>query len=225
MRALGSGAAEAPEEIRRRAFTGLHGCGGRSALDTWSAAVFRDQAFQERQHPRLVAGACLLLQFIDRAGEDGVIGGARRGEAQGRVFGRHGRLCGVEQRLVQFFARPQPDKPDLDIAVGAQPGEPDHLPRQIDDLTGSPMSRTKILPRAIISAAVSSGAGCAAEASSTSSTASRTVIKNRVTSGWVTVSGPPTASWRVKSGTTDPVEPSTLPKRTVTKRVPPARTR
>ena len=83
-------------------------------------------------------------------------------------------------------------------------------------LTGSPMSSTKILPRA----SASSAAGDGAEASSTSSTASRTVMKNRLTSGWVTVSGPPAASWRVNSGTTEPVEPSTLPNRTVTNRVP-----
>ena len=40
-------------------------------------------------------------------------------------------------------------------------------------------------------------------------------------SGWVTVSGPPRSSWRRNSGTTLPVEPSTLPKRTVTQRMPP----
>jgi hypothetical protein len=41
-------------------------------------------------------------------------------------------------------------------------------------------------------------------------------MKKRATSGSVTVSGPPAASCRANSGTTDPVEPSTLPKRTVT---------
>ena len=36
----------------------------------------------------------------------------------------------------------------------------------------------------------------------------------------VTVTGPPRAIWRRKIGTTEPDEPSTLPKRTVAKRVP-----
>src|SRR5476649_2422009 len=39
-------------------------------------------------------------------------------------------------------------------------------------------------------------------------------------SGWVTVSGPPCASWRWNSGTTLPVLPSTLPNRTVMQRGP-----
>src|ERR1700753_2295013 len=36
----------------------------------------------------------------------------------------------------------------------------------------------------------------------------------------VTVTGPPAAIWRRKIGTTEPDEPSTLPKRTVAYRVP-----
>ena len=39
-------------------------------------------------------------------------------------------------------------------------------------------------------------------------------------SGCVTVSGPPRANWRWNKGTTDPVEPSTLPNRTVMQRMP-----
>src|ERR1700744_3074354 len=39
-------------------------------------------------------------------------------------------------------------------------------------------------------------------------------------SGCVTVSGPPRASWRWNSGTTEPVLPSTLPNRTVMQRMP-----
>src|SRR5437773_2556431 len=39
-------------------------------------------------------------------------------------------------------------------------------------------------------------------------------------SRWVTVSGPPAASCCWNSGTTEPVEPSTLPKRTATNRQP-----
>ena len=82
--------------------------------------------------------------------------------------------------------------------------------------TGAPMSSTKSLPLVPAASPVPS-----AEAWRTSSTASRTVMKYRSIWGWVTVSGPPAASWRWNSGTTDPVEPSTLPKRTVTKRVAP----
>ena len=44
-------------------------------------------------------------------------------------------------------------------------------------------------------------------------------MKNRVISGCVTVTGPPFAIWRRKIGITEPDEPSTLPKRTATKRV------
>ena len=39
-------------------------------------------------------------------------------------------------------------------------------------------------------------------------------------SGCVTVSGPPRSNWRWNSGTTEPVLPSTLPKRTVMQRMP-----
>ena len=48
----------------------------------------------------------------------------------------------------------------------------------------------------------------------TSWTASGIVMKKRVISGSVTVTGPPAAIWRRKIGTTEPEEPSTLPKRT-----------
>ena len=44
-------------------------------------------------------------------------------------------------------------------------------------------------------------------------------MKKRVISGWVSVTGPPCAIWRRKIGITQPEEPSTLPKRTATKRV------
>ena len=44
-------------------------------------------------------------------------------------------------------------------------------------------------------------------------------MKYRVISGCVTVTGPPRSIWRRKIGTTLPDEPSTLPKRTTTKRV------
>ena len=49
--------------------------------------------------------------------------------------------------------------------------------------------------------------------------ASDTVMKNRVTSLCVTVTGPPLVIWLWNSGITEPDEPSTLPKRTIAKRV------
>ena len=48
----------------------------------------------------------------------------------------------------------------------------------------------------------------------TSWTASGIVMKKRVISGSVTVTGPPDSIWRRKIGITEPEEPSTLPKRT-----------
>ena len=75
-------------------------------------------------------------------------------------------------------------------------------------LTGSPMSSTKIWPRPPI-----------APAWITSAAASGIVMKKRVISASVTVTGPPRSIWRRKSGITEPVESSTLPKRTATKRV------
>ena len=53
----------------------------------------------------------------------------------------------------------------------------------------------------------------------TSEAASGIVMKKRVMSGCVTVTGPPLAIWRRKIGITLPEEPSTLPNRTATKRV------
>ena len=49
-----------------------------------------------------------------------------------------------------------------------------------------------------------------------SQAASGMVMKKRVISGWVTVSGPPLSSCSWKIGTTLPVEPRTLPNRTDT---------
>ena len=48
----------------------------------------------------------------------------------------------------------------------------------------------------------------------TSCTASSTVMKNRVTSSSVTVTGPPRSTWAWKVVSTEPRLPSTLPKRT-----------
>jgi hypothetical protein len=49
----------------------------------------------------------------------------------------------------------------------------------------------------------------------TSWTASWTVMKYRVTFGWVTVIGPPAAIWALNAVSTEPRLPSTLPKRTL----------
>jgi hypothetical protein len=69
--------------------------------------------------------------------------------------------------------------------------------------TGSPISSANTSPP------------CASEPERmTSCTASGIVMKNRVISGSVTVTGPPAAIWRRKIGTTEPEEPSTLPNRT-----------
>ena len=75
-------------------------------------------------------------------------------------------------------------------------------------LTGSPMSSTKICPRPPI-----------APACTTSETASGIVMKYRVISADVTVTGPPFSICLRKVGITLPDEFSTLPKRTATKRV------
>ena len=59
------------------------------------------------------------------------------------------------------------------------------------------------------------------EASSTSLHASGMVMKYRVTSGWVTVTGPPLRICSRNSGTMLPLLPSTLPKRVVMNEVLP----
>ena len=74
--------------------------------------------------------------------------------------------------------------------------------------TGSPMSSTKIWPRPPI-----------APACTTRDTASGIVMKKRVMSGCVIVTGPPFAICLRNVGMTLPDEFSTLPKRTPTKRV------
>ena len=54
---------------------------------------------------------------------------------------------------------------------------------------------------------------------STNWAASGMVMKKRMISGWVRVIGPPLAICSRNSGTTEPDEPSTLPKRTMARRV------
>ena len=53
----------------------------------------------------------------------------------------------------------------------------------------------------------------------TSDDASGMVMKKRVISGCVIVTGPPFSIWRLKIVITLPAEPRTLPKRTATNRV------
>ena len=69
--------------------------------------------------------------------------------------------------------------------------------------TGSPMSSTNISPALAMLAA-----------SMTSPTASSTVMKKRVTSGWVTVTGSPFSICSDSTDRNEPRLPSTLPKRT-----------
>ena len=76
-------------------------------------------------------------------------------------------------------------------------------------LTGSPISSVKTSPPR-----------ARAPACSTSWTASSTLMKYRVISGSVTVTGPPAAIWLRNVGTTDPRLPSTLPNRTAHRIVP-----
>ena len=69
--------------------------------------------------------------------------------------------------------------------------------------TGSPISSTNTSPP-----------WASEPARITSCTASGIVMKKRVMSGSVTVTGPPASIWRRKIGTTEPEELRTLPKRT-----------
>ena len=72
-------------------------------------------------------------------------------------------------------------------------------------LTGTPMSRTMASPGRPI-----------ALACSTSWQASVIVMKYLVASGWVTVTGPAPAIWASNVGITEPLDPRTLPNRTLT---------
>ena len=71
--------------------------------------------------------------------------------------------------------------------------------------TGSPMSSTSTSPGSPM-----------APAWIVSATDSSDVMKYRVTSGSVTVIGPPSRTCRSNTPSTDPFEPSTLPNRTET---------
>ncbi len=72
--------------------------------------------------------------------------------------------------------------------------------------TGSPMSSTNTSPPRAIR-----------PASSTRPTASSMVMKKRVTSGWVTVTGPPLRNCSASTDSSEPREPRTLPNRTAEK--------
>ena len=73
--------------------------------------------------------------------------------------------------------------------------------------TGSPISSTNSWPKPPMPPDWTTGS------------ASGVVMKNRVISGWVTVTGPPRSICRRKIEITLPDEPRTLPKRTATNRV------
>src|SRR5690606_24503342 len=73
---------------------------------------------------------------------------------------------------------------------------------------GFPISKTKISPPLPM-----------VPACSTNWQASLMVIKYRIISLWVTVTGPPAAICFLKYGITEPLEPSTFPKRVVINRV------
>ncbi len=101
----------------------------------------------------------------------------------------------------ELLAGPQPGVPDLDrpaASAARRSCGPGSTIR-----TGSPMSRTNVSAYSAIAAV-----------SSTSPTASSTVMKNRVTSGWVTVTGWSRAIWSASTDRNEPRLPSTLPKRT-----------
>ena len=71
---------------------------------------------------------------------------------------------------------------------------------KVSILTGSPILSTKISPP------LANVPAC-----KTRLTASGMVIKYLIMSGWVTVTGPPFLICSLKSGITEPLEPSTLP--------------
>src|ERR1700730_10286188 len=88
---------------------------GNAARPGGGAAVFGDQPLEELQYPLFAAGAGVVFEFVDRAGEHRVIGSAGGGEANRRVPGRHSRLGGMEQLFVQLLARAQANELDLDV--------------------------------------------------------------------------------------------------------------
>ena len=77
--------------------------------------------------------------------------------------------------------------------------------------TGSPISKTNMLPFWFFTASSGIAAACR-----TKDVASFTVMKKRVISGCVIVIGPPAAICLSNSGITEPVEPKTLPNLTDT---------
>ena len=120
-----------------------------------------------------------------------------------------------QELLVELLPRPQSRILDFDVAVGIrrrrEPTRPVSLIIRLASSsisTGWPMSSTKTSPPVPIEPAWS-----------TSCAASGIVMKKRRTSRCVTVTGPPRRICSSKSGTTDPEEPSTLPNRTMQKRV------
>ena len=92
------------------------------------------------------------------------------------MAGRHRRLLAVEQFLVQLLAGAQAGEADLDVVVRLQPGQPDHLARQIDDLHR--LAHVEHEDAALLALAGSAASPTPMTlACSTSPTASRTVMK------------------------------------------------
>ena len=94
----------------------------------------RDQRVQQADRDRGIAAAAGRLDGIDGIADRQQVGGARRGHQQPGMAGRHRGLVAVEQLLDQLLARTQAGVADRHVLVRPQPGKPDHLPRQIDDL-------------------------------------------------------------------------------------------
>ena len=120
--------------------------------------------------------------------------------------GRLGALVGVEELLVQLLARSPADDLDLDVLARAR------APRA----RSSPWRGRGCSPARPCRARTPRRRRPASPARMMSCTASGIVMKKRVMRSSVTVTGPPRAIWRRKIGTTDPEEPRTLPKRTLT---------
>src|SRR5579859_6343400 len=158
-----------------------------------------------------------ILDVIQHVGQRGEVARPHGGFENSVQFGRHRRLGAVKDFLEQLLARADAGELDLDVDIGPQPGQANHLTRQMDDLDRLAHIEHKN-PPAMIFGMVET------ERRSLQHQLDRLADGHEigVISGSVTVKGPPAASWRWNSGTTEPVEPSTLPKRTVTKQVEPS---
>ncbi len=119
--------------------------------------------------------------------------GWRIGAHDLRVLGLRDELVSVPEHLVHLLAVAGADELDLDLVLGAA-RELDHLPGEVEDL-----HRLAHVEDVDLAAAAHR-----ARPGSTSEAASGMVMKYRVISGWVTVTGPPRSIWRRKIGITEP---------------------